>query len=73
MNRAEHIAWAKGRAIEYVEAGDPANAWSSLVSDLRKHPETREHAAIELGAMLAMAGHLSTVPQVRDFIKGGVN
>jgi DNA polymerase-3 subunit epsilon len=34
--RAEHIAWTKARAMEYVNAGDPGTALMSLNSDLRK-------------------------------------
>lgn len=40
MNAAEHFDWAVGRAMEYVEMGDGANAMASLVSDLGKHKDT---------------------------------
>lgn len=70
MNRAEHVAWAKGRALEYVDQGDAANALASLTSDLRKHPETADHGALELGMMLAFSGHLQTPAQVREWIQG---
>lgn len=50
--RADHLAWCKSRAQRYVEQGDLINAFTSLVSDLRKHPETEDHAALELGMML---------------------
>jgi len=36
---AEHLAWCKVRALEYVERGDMLNAVASMASDLRKHPE----------------------------------
>lgn len=39
MNREEHLAWAKQRAIEYVDAGDLRNAVVSMGSDLRKYPD----------------------------------
>jgi hypothetical protein len=70
MTRAEHLAWAKGRALEYADAGDTANAFASLASDLNKHPETTGHAAVELGGMLLFAGHLSTPAKMREFIEG---
>lgn len=70
MDRAEHLAWAKGRALEYVAQDDWPNAWSSLVSDLQKHPDTKGHAAIELGALLSLGGHLSSVREMREFIEG---
>lgn len=37
--REEHLAWAKQRALEYLDAGDLANAVASMGSDLDKHPE----------------------------------
>jgi hypothetical protein len=68
--RAEHLAWAKERALEYVDAGDINQAFTSLASDLSKHPDTQGHAAIELGFMEIFAGTISTPSQMRDFIEG---
>ena len=67
---AEHLAWAKGRALEYADQGDVPNALASINSDLRKHPDLASHSGIELGMMLAMTGHLSTPQQVREWIEG---
>lgn len=69
-DRAEHLTWCKQRALEYVDRGELDNALASLMSDLRKHPQTADHGAIELGMMLTLAGHLSTVHDMRDFIEG---
>jgi hypothetical protein len=68
--RAEHVAWCKERALEYVDLGDTGNALASMTSDLGKHEETADHAAIELGMLLAMSGHLSTERDMRDWIEG---
>lgn len=70
MTRDEHLAWTKGRALEYVSDGDCTSAVTSLVSDLGKHPETAGHPAIQLAGMLLMGGHLNTQDQVRDLIVG---
>ena len=70
MTRAEHLQWAKDRALEYVDAGDVQNAFASMASDLNKHPETQGHAGLELGMMQLMAGMLSTPAQMRHFIEG---
>jgi hypothetical protein len=70
MTRAEHLAWAKTRALQYVDAGDTGGALDSLHSDLLKHPELEDHAGLMLGLMLAMGGHLSTPQQVREHIQG---
>lgn len=40
MNRVEHIAWARARALEYLHRGEHANAFLSFISDLGKHDET---------------------------------
>jgi len=68
--RQEHLGWCKKRAIEYVDAGDVQQAYASMVSDLGKHPETREHAAIALGMALLMKGYLDSQTKMRDFING---
>lgn len=70
MTRAEHLAWAKERALEYVDAGELTNANASLLSDLRKHPELADHAGIELGMMLLFSGHLSNERDMREWIQG---
>jgi hypothetical protein len=70
VTRAEHLAWCKQRALQYVDQGDLHNAFASLNSDLRKHPETENHGAVELGMMLMLAGHLDTAPKMREWIEG---
>lgn len=68
--RAEHLEWCKKRALEYVEIGQFDNAFSSMSSNLRKHPETEKHAGIVLGLALLMGGKLSTAEETRKFIEG---
>lgn len=68
--RAEHIAWCKQRALEYVDAGDLDGALASLTSDLGKHPDTAGHAAIGLGFMQQVAGFLRSERDVRAWIEG---
>lgn len=68
--RAEHLAWCKSRALEYLKTGDTRNAWASMSSDLNKHEETCNHPSMELGMMLFLGGHLNSVKQMRDFIDG---
>jgi Tfp pilus assembly protein PilF len=41
--RAEHLAFCKRRALEYLDRGDIQNAVTSMGSDLSKHPETKAH------------------------------
>lgn len=68
--RAEHLAWCKQRALEYVDAGDTKGAIASMMSDLNKHPETTGHAGIQLTVMLMFGGFLSTPADVRRHIEG---
>jgi hypothetical protein len=68
-DRAEHLAWCKQRALEYVDAGDLASAVASMTSDLGKHEQTAtgNHHLMMLG-MLYVAQH--NVAGVRRWIEG---
>lgn len=68
--RAEHLAWCKQRALAYVDAGDVLNAFASMTSDLRKHPETADHSGTELGLMQVMVGLLDSPTEMRRWIEG---
>jgi hypothetical protein len=68
--RDEHLKWCKERALEYVERGDLKNAYGSMASDLRKHPETSDHPAIGLGMMLIMSQNLNSKDEMKKFIEG---
>ena len=69
MNRSEHLAWCKRRAIAYLP-NCPQEALTSMFSDLGKNPETEGHIAIELGTMLMLTGDLTHPDDVRRFIEG---
>jgi len=57
--------------MEYIDnGGDIGGAYSSMVSDLRKHPETADHIAIGLGMQMMMIGKLRTAEEMRHFIDG---
>lgn len=46
MTRAEHLVWAKERALACLQSGDEVSASASMMSDLRKHPELEGSAEI---------------------------
>jgi hypothetical protein len=69
MTRAEHLEWAKRRAIEYCDAGDWLDGWISFVSDLQKHEQLAGHIAIELGSMQILGGLIKTAAQMKKFIE----
>jgi hypothetical protein len=72
MDRAEHLQWAKDRALDYADKGDTGNAIASLRSDLGKHPETAASCEIIDGLMmpLAMIGNFDRPGELRKFIEG---
>ena len=70
MTRSEHVEWAKGRALEYLDTGDLQNAFASMASDMGKHPETSAIAKsplMTIGMQSVMSGDAGAV---RRFIEG---
>lgn len=57
--RAEHLEFAKKRALEYVDRGDYDGAMTSFISDLGNHPELAGHPVGELMLMHAVTGNLN--------------
>ena len=71
MTRAEHLQWSKDRANSILDSGGLIeNAFASMVSDLKKHDDLRDHSAIQLGMMMLLGGHFSSVDDMRKFING---
>ena len=70
MDRQEHLEWCKKRALEFVDMGDLTQAFGSMLSDLRKHPETENHPAMKMGAAMMFENLLTTPEEMRDFING---
>lgn len=67
---AEHFAWAKQRAIEYVDMGDGGAAMASFVSDLNKHPDTAGIIHPDLAGLFAGEVILGGAAGARRFIEG---
>lgn len=70
MTYGEHLAWCKERALEYCRAGKVQEAYSSFMSDMKKHPETSDHPVLALGFSLLVNGHLRSVREMKEFILG---
>ena len=70
--RSEHLATSKKIAFRMLEDASSleqiSDAWLSVVSDLGKHPETKNHTAINIGGLLLFGGNLSTREQMAKFI-----
>jgi len=70
MNRAEHLQWCKDRALEHINNGDINQGITSMMSNIRKHPETDSEAYASLCMMMLMGNQLSTKQAAVDFING---
>lgn len=68
MTRQEHLAWAKKRALEYVDRGELQLALDSLISDLGKHPETHDPYWAESAIVKWMDGKICSDETMRAFI-----
>lgn len=64
MTRAEHLAWAKERALGELQTNGVVDAIASMLSDLRKHPELEGH----MGIMLFIG--VRTPDQAKYWIEG---
>jgi len=63
----EHLKWCQSRALELLDQGDVVGAWTSMLSDMSKHPETRAHERLKLGQLLMMSG--AGAREMREFIE----
>jgi hypothetical protein len=68
MTRAEHLAWCKQRALEYVDRGEISNAVNSMISDLGKHEELEK--SVQVAVMLLLTIDLNNPESVRKYITG---
>jgi len=71
MNRTEHLAWCKERAIKEMDYyNDPSKGIISMMSDLRKHPETTSEMLMKLCTMQLMKNPKMSRQEAVNFING---
>jgi hypothetical protein len=71
LSRDEHLEWAKKRALEYLDAGDSRNAFTSMLIDMRKHPELENHIGNKIGVgFMMLPGWIDNMAEVRRWIVG---
>lgn len=72
MSRQEHIQWCKERAIAEARfyPDKPFQDIVSMMSDLRKHPETNDETLQSLCAMTLVTKPNMTLQEVINFING---
>jgi hypothetical protein len=70
LPRREHVLRAFQRALHELDVRqDMIGAWSGLVSDLLKHPETAEHPIIWEGTKKITDGAVCTIEGLRALIE----
>jgi hypothetical protein len=71
MTRDEHLEWCKRRALEYLDVGDTRQGFTSMLSDLHKHPELEKHVGCEMGVgFMMLPGWIDNPVEVRRWIVG---
>jgi hypothetical protein len=71
QDKEEYLAECKRRAIWLLDAGDPAEAMTSILSELSHHPDTADHPGIQIGiGFMLLPGWLDNTREVRRFIEG---
>jgi hypothetical protein len=67
----EYLAECKKRALEYLDAGDTTEAFTSMLSDVRKHPQGAKHPGLDIGVgFMLLPGWISNPVEVRRWIEG---
>jgi hypothetical protein len=69
MTRAEHLAWCKERALEYVDRGELREAVTSMSSDPRKHEDF--HGPIY--GQLSLLGAMFEIPKGPEAVRRWIN
>lgn len=57
--RSEHLEWCINRAMEYINRDQISEAYSSIISDLHKHPETISAFGTQILLMIMIGGDLN--------------
>lgn len=68
----ELLAFIKKRALAYIDVEhDTRQAFTSMLSDLRKYPEFKNHPGSEIGAgFMMLPGWIDNPVEVRRWIEG---
>ncbi len=69
LSRSEHLAWAKARALTYVEGGELLTAVCQMTVDLLRHPAWDDHEFVRLMACDAI---LYRIPRGAEHIRAWV-
>lgn len=71
MTRDEHIAACKERSLKILEDGDVREAFTVMLSDVPRHPDTKNHIGCEIGVgFMLLPGWIDNPVEVRRWIVG---
>lgn len=68
--RSDHLQWCKDRALEFVDAGQLPNAFSSFMSDLNKFDEPMYEAELLRTLTIVGFAQCGTADKMRAWING---
>lgn len=68
MNKADHLNAARKRAIRLAEEGELIEAYTSMVTDLLQHSETKKHPDLEAFKIMLQTGNLNTKEKMISFL-----
>lgn len=68
-SRKAHLAWCKGRAMEYADAGDDTRALSSMLADIGKWDGGEMYAPDILRYHAVEGMHFASHGRVREWIE----
>lgn len=71
MTREEHLEQCKKRALAYLDRGEVREGFTSMLSDLSKHPETKDHIGGKIGVgFMLLPAWIDNPVEVRRWIVG---
>lgn len=71
VTREQHLLWCMERALTEVNCGRVREGFTSMLSDIRKHPELENHIGGKLGiGFMMLPGWIDNPVEVRRWIEG---
>lgn len=71
MTRDEHLQKCKEYALKVLDGGNVREAFTCMLSDLSKHPETKDHIGGKMGVgFMMLPGWIDNPVEVRRWIEG---
>lgn len=70
LPRADYLAKCKAAAILLLDAGKFGKAWEGFYNDMKKHPHTALHPALNSGQVMFQSGTFKSTNDMRKYIEG---